>query len=115
MAEKNTIAAEVAAGEGLYLARADELFPSHRKHRPVTGACVFRWCTEGVKLPDGQRVHLEHVRLAGRILTTHRAIRRFLEAQTPQPTDNTPSVRTPARRRRQHEHAAAALQEKYGI
>jgi Protein of unknown function (DUF1580) len=114
MAE-NTVASEVAAGEGIYLAAAAKLFPSHREGRAVSGSCVFRWCTDGVKLSDGRRVFLEHVRLAGRILTTRGAIRRFLEAQTSLAADAASEVRTPTRRRRQHLQAAAALQANYGI
>ncbi len=114
MAE-NVVASEVASGEGIYLAAAAKLFPSHREGRAVSGSCVFRWCTDGIKLSDGRRVFLEHVRLAGRILTTRAAIKRFIEAQTPQAADAAPPVRTPTRRTRQHAHAAAVLEEKYGI
>lgn len=114
MAE-NTVAAEVAAGEGLYLSAAAKLFPSHREGRAVSGSCVFRWCTDGIKLSDGQRVFLEHVRLAGRFVTTRGAIRRFLEAQSQQPASEAAPVRTPTRRARQHQQAAAALHERYRI
>ena len=86
MAE-NTVATEVAAGEGIYLAAAAQLFPPHREGRAVSGSCVFRWCTDGIKLSDGRRVFLGHVRLAGRILTTRGAIKRFLEGESPQPAD----------------------------
>jgi hypothetical protein len=51
--------------------------------------------------------------LAGRWLTSEPAIERFLAAQTP-PLDTSPAPRTPARRRRASEKAAAEL-ERIGI
>jgi hypothetical protein len=45
---------------------------------------LWRWITEGVRLPDGSRVRLEAARLGGRWLTSEPALRRFLAAQTPE-------------------------------
>ena len=109
-----TIASEIAAGAGIYLAEAAKLFPCHRRGRPVSPSCVFRWATSGVRLPDGARARLEHARLAGRLVTTPAAIERFLAAQTPR-LCAAPEPRTPTRRQREHARAQTALQEQYGI
>jgi hypothetical protein len=76
--------AEIEAGQGEPIARLASGVPSTRtggksgNPRPET---VWRWATSGVLGPGGVRVKLEAARLAGRLLSTRAALRRFLRAQ----------------------------------
>jgi hypothetical protein len=74
---------EIEAGQGETLTIAARRLPRTRKNKPVTLSCLFRWIMTGVIGLDGQRVYLEAARLAGRWVTTPKAIRRFVAAQTP--------------------------------
>jgi hypothetical protein len=78
-----TLLDEIAAGHGLYLSAAARRFPSFRQGRPVSLSCLVRWLRDGVRGQNGERIHLEASRLAGRWITTPQAIVRFLEAQAP--------------------------------
>ncbi len=62
----------MADQEYLTLGEAAKLCPG----RPSTNA-IWRWCRRGVKARSGERVHLEHVRLGGRIFTSADAVHRF--------------------------------------
>jgi hypothetical protein len=90
------------------------LLPRHRKDRPVSPSTLFRWIKDGISLLDGSRLHLEAMLLAGKYLTTHAALIRFIERQTPQQAAP-PEIRTPTQRQRAQRAAAAKLQERYGI
>jgi hypothetical protein len=105
---------EIEAGEGETLTRASRRVPRTRQDRPVTIGCLLRWIMTGVVGPDGQRVHLEAARLAGRWITTPGAIRRFVVAQTPRLGEAEPAPRTPAVRQRESRRAAQQL-ERLGI
>lgn len=49
-----------------------------RKHgRHIHPAALFRWHREGLKAPDGTRVHLEAQRIGGHWCTTWRRVRQF--------------------------------------
>lgn len=111
----DSVTSEIAAGEGVYLSAAARLFPSHRRGRPVSGSCLYRWITEGVRLDDGQRLRLEAARIAGRWVTSRAAIKRFIERQTPRCDADLSAIRTPTRRMRDQQQAAAALKSEYGI
>jgi hypothetical protein len=105
---------EIEAGQGETLTRAARRVPRTRRDRPVTLGCLFRWITTGVIGPDGRRVKLEAGRLAGKWVTTPGAIRRFIEAQTPRESAEEASVpvpRSPAKRQRASERAAAELEQ----
>src|SRR5262245_25487625 len=97
------------------LAAAARMIPPHRGSRTAPST-VFRWLTRGVRLPGGQILRLEGLRLADRWLTTCEAVQRFLVAQheahglhasNPGPTP----PRTPAQRQRAAERAAARLED----
>jgi hypothetical protein len=103
------MAQEIAEGGGLTLSQAARRFPPFRKGRPVSGSCVYRWCTTGARAANGQRVRLEARRVAGRLLTTAAAITRFIEAQQGQPQSTQPVPQTPSQRQRAAERAAAEL------
>ena len=53
--------------------------------RPVNRETIARWASRGVRRPGGGRVHLEAIRLGGRLLTTATAVRRFLAALAEEP------------------------------
>lgn len=44
--------------------------------RPSTN-CMWRWCRRGVLSRTGERVHLQHVRIGGKIFTTARWLDEF--------------------------------------
>jgi hypothetical protein len=75
---------EIEAGEGEPISRLVSAVPSTRaggksgNPRPET---IWRWATSGVLGPGGARIKLEAARLAGRLLSTRAALRRFLRAQ----------------------------------
>jgi hypothetical protein len=93
------------------LAQAARQLPPGRRGRPVGLSCVLRWVLHGVPGPDGRRVRLEAVRLGGRWVTSREAIQRFAERLTPL-VEGAPAAasRTPERRRRASERAAAKLE-----
>jgi hypothetical protein len=66
-----------------------------------------------VSLPDGEVVHLESARLAGRYLTSVPALERFIARQT-RSLEPAPQVRTASQRQRASERAEKEL-EKIGI
>ncbi len=107
------ILSEIVTGHGLTLSQAAIRFPSYRRGRPVSLGCVARWVIDGVRGPDGQRVHLEAARLSNRWITTPQAIARFIGAQTPTiaaPGTPTPAPRSPSVRQRASERAARQLE-----
>ena len=55
---------ELGTGEYITLAKAAQLAPG----RPSSN-CVWRWCRRGVLARSGERVHLRHVRVGGKIFT----------------------------------------------
>jgi hypothetical protein len=71
----------------------------------------FRWIVKGVPDRDGNRVRLEAVRVGGKWLTTHAALRRFIEATTPRFEEANSVPRSASARLRASERAAAVLAE----
>jgi hypothetical protein len=115
MFDLSIVAAEIAAGEGLYLAKAARVLPRSRLEQPVNPSTLSRWITRGVRLADGRRVHLEAGRIAGRWVTTPGAIQRFIERQIPVQAEQPLPARTPTKRDRDQAAAAAMLARKYKI
>src|SRR5262245_55659395 len=64
------------------LAEATRRYPSYRQGRPTHVGTVIRHIVDGVRLPDGSRLHLEGWRLGGRWVTTAEAVERFVEGLT---------------------------------
>jgi hypothetical protein len=87
---------------------AARLIGEGRSGRPLAAATVFRWCTQGVTMPDGTRLRLEGIRIARTWRTSREALARFLAALNPAPADGLP-VRTPTARRRAAEDAEREL------
>jgi hypothetical protein len=80
---------------------------SGKRLNPTT---VWRWSAQGVKAPDGRRVHLETIRAGGRTLTSVEAVGRFVAALTPRVEGTTPPTRTPNERRKASDRAAKELE-----
>lgn len=108
-----------AARDFLTLSQAARLVPGK-----TSPNAVWRWCRRGVLARTGQRVHLQHVRLGGKLLTTRRwldefgerladADKEYFDLATPEPAAAPPaqtrwSAPTPAKRRRARSDAALA-------
>jgi hypothetical protein len=98
----------------LGLAEAARRLPSYRRGSPVSPSTLWRWITDGVKLPGGQMVRLEAARLGGRWLTSVEALARFAAAQTPtfggggSPPEPPPAAPTRSRAQRAAEELSKA-------
>jgi hypothetical protein len=66
----------------LSLAQASEHLPPFRLGKRVTREAIKLWITRGIRLPDGERLRLEAVRIGGRWVTSLEALARFAERQT---------------------------------
>jgi hypothetical protein len=97
----------------LSLTAAARLLPPGRRGRPTTLSCILRWVLTGVKTPAGV-VRLEAVRMGGRWITTHEALARFANRQTPKLEDPPIGLRTRGVRERACARAAKEL-ERAGI
>jgi hypothetical protein len=108
----STDSIDLGSERTLSLSQAARILPPGRRGRPVTLSCVLRWVLEGVRLPSGEAVRLEAMRLGGRWLTSMEALQRFAARQTPdlERCSSAPTLRTPARRRKAVARAEAALQ-----
>jgi hypothetical protein len=104
---------EIEAGEGQRLAVAARLVPSARQDKPVSMSCLLRWVLDGARGPGGKRIRLEACRISGKWITTRGALRRFIEAQTPELADGEPAAkpRTPRQRRKAAERAEKELEQ----
>jgi hypothetical protein len=79
-------------------------------------ACLLRWVLDGARGPGGTRVRLEACRISGKWVTTPGALRRFVEAQTPEFAGAGPAAkRRSARQRRRAAERADRELEKAGI
>jgi hypothetical protein len=100
----------LASEKPISLTEAAKLMPAARNGKRCHPSTIFRWAMKGVR-----GVRLEVLRLGGRLITSREALQRFAEAlsadleQAPRP-----APRSPAKRRRASERAAAEL-EKIGI
>jgi hypothetical protein len=75
------------------MSQAARLLGTFRRGRACHPSTVVRWCKPGVRLPDGRRLRLEHVKVAGRLMTSRPALLRFLAAQ--QDPSSCPEVKPP--------------------
>jgi hypothetical protein len=89
------------------LSAAAKLFGSFRGGQPTSPATLYRWCTQGIRLRDGTRVHLEHIRIGARLMTSRPACIRFVEAQQSEPTAASSPPKSPRPSTRQRRAAAA--------
>jgi hypothetical protein len=93
----------------LGMSAAARLLGSFRNSRGCHPSTLVRWCQPGVRLPDGRRLRLEHIRVSGRLMTSRAALLRFLAAQQDPTFDEIDPPRTPAQRRRDGEQAKQNL------
>jgi hypothetical protein len=100
---------EILDGQGLALAQAARHLPSSRLGRPVSPSTVWRWCREGLQLPDGRRLYLEHARIRGRWMTSAPALARWIAAQSDPPAEAMPTLRTPTQRAKAADRAGREL------
>jgi len=99
--------------EGLEsLASLAKRIPSHRRTGTLNPKAVWRWATKGITLPDGQKLRLETVFIAGRYLSSQAALERFISRQQTLPAvlpaKPTPT-RTPTSRQQDSLKAEKAL------
>ncbi len=95
-----SVQVEIVAGQGVALSAAARRLPSTRAGRPVAASTLWRWSCQGVKAPDGRRVHLEVARCGCRWLTSEPALARFLQAlngQADAPAEAPPSKQSARR------------------
>ncbi len=89
-------------------------FPPNKGDKPVHPATLTRWILEGCALSDGSRLKLRAVRFPAGWRVTDQWVDEFLEAITTSRlagnlvTSQT-SIRTPAKRRRDHRRAKGEL------
>ena len=108
------IIAEILAGDALSLSAAARKLPPHRG-RNVAPSTIWRWHREGLRTPDGRRVHLELARVGGKWLASAAALARFIAAATPPiPCDTplTPRGRTAKQEQSAAERAGARLEKR---
>ena len=97
----------ILAEGSISLSAAARLLGSHRQGRPTHPSTISRWAQRGYRLPGGQTVRLEAVRVCGKLVTSRPAVIRFIAAQQPASTrESVPPVRTPAQRQQAAEAAA---------
>jgi hypothetical protein len=107
----------VLLGEQLLsLSQAARRIPAYRGSRGCNPSTIFRWITNGIKLPDGRLLRMEALRLANRWITSVEAVDRFLivqhESFAPRADLHTHApARTPAQRQRAAQQAAARLED----
>jgi len=81
-----------------------------RNSKYINKVTAWRWVTKGLLAPDGRIVRLEAVKLGSGWITSIEALERFSAALTPAlQTEAKPMPRTPAKRHRGCETAAAEL------
>lgn len=107
---------EILAGDSLSLSAAARLFGSGRSDRPLTPSAVWRWANKGAKSPSGVILKLEVARCGNSYRTSRAAIKRFLSALNPTPSQPVPPAPAPAKKQKRSAKARAVEQlDKAGI
>jgi hypothetical protein len=106
---------EITTERPIPLREAVKVVPPARGGKKTHLSTLLRWILRGAKGPSGEMVRLEAVRLGGRWMTSRDALQRFAERLTPRLDGHALSTpRSPEKRRRASEKAAAEL-ERMGI
>jgi hypothetical protein len=111
------LVADVIAGHGLTLPVVARRIPSAHHNCGQTHlapSTLFRWATAGVRLTDGSILKLLVVRIGNRFLTTEKAVREFIAAQTRGTTFPTGPVPGPVRPTKERKQADAAADRQLG-
>ena len=90
----------------LSLAQGARELPPLRAGRPVHPTALWRWSKYGVNTPVG-KIKLETVNLAGRVVTSREAIRRFLFSVAKAKAGGLVSTTAESPPRADRDHAAA--------
>ncbi|MBL8864819.1 MAG: DUF1580 domain-containing protein [Planctomycetia bacterium] len=93
------------------MADAARMFGTFRQGKATHPSTPTRWCVKGFKLPNGETLKLEHIRVCGRLMTSRAAVLRFLERMQEPADDTIPATRSPAERRRAAEAAGRELEK----
>ena len=114
-----SLAADIVAGNGRTPAQVARRLPASRirsaNTTTVNPSTIFRWIVKGVTLPGGRVVKLQAIRVAGRFLTTDKAVAEFFAAQTGPADPSTSTAPRPTRERRAADADAARQLERFGI
>ena len=93
---------------------------SHRAPGRPHISTIWRWCRNGIKSRGGERIHLKHVRVGGRIFTTEDWLSIFFEDVAradaefyARNTNTSPVQRRPRRRTDAERKKAIAEAEAY--
>jgi hypothetical protein len=107
---------DIATEQLIPLTQAARLVPPGHGGRKTHISTLLRWISPGVRLPGGQLVRLEALRVGSRWCTSSPALQRFFEALTPTPTGGSgPEMpRSSAARQRASERAGKEL-ERMGL
>jgi hypothetical protein len=73
---------EILAGDALTLSAAASRLPHHRGKGCANPSTLWRWIVNGVRLPDGQRLHLEGARVGEKWLVSSASLERFVRRLT---------------------------------
>lgn len=104
---------DLTTEEPIPLTAAAKLIPPGRSGRRTHLSTLLRWINRGARGPGGTAIRLEAIRLGGRWLTSRAALQRFADRLTPTASDEPmPAPRTPGKRQRDSERAAARLTAK---
>jgi hypothetical protein len=115
VADISTVISEILSGDALTLSATARKLVPHRG-QGVAPSTLWRWHRQGVRTPDGRRVHLELARVGGKWLVSAAALARFIAMSTPAiPTNALIPVRTPTQRTRASERARLELENVHGI
>ena len=92
-------------------------FPGARTNGLLHLSTLIRWCTRGIRQPDGTRVRLRAVRAGSRWLTSDQWVDDFIAALTAAHIGEEAATapRSPTQRQHESEAAGRELTEKYGI
>lgn len=104
--------------EYLPLSAVRARFPGARTNGFLHLSTLIRWCTRGIRQPDGTRVRLRSIRAGARWFTTDQWVDDFVAALTLAAVGDeatSPAPRSPSRRQRESEEAGRNLTKKYRI
>ncbi|MBN9523574.1 hypothetical protein J0H58_34530 [bacterium] len=83
--------------------------PGHRRNARLHLSTLIRWCSKGVKLPDGTRLRLRADRLGARWLTTDAWWQEFVDRLT---ATHAPDAPIPLRSAAERSRASVAAGER---